>query len=73
MLGYALVALGMLTWTFGFYSIVISKLIMPRTGHALLDWVKDDTYYCCIIPCYFGCMLPFVYLNWLSMKYFRHA
>ena len=73
MLGYALIFMGILTWTFGFYSIVISKLLMPKTGHVILDWIKEDMYYCCVFPSYIFCMVPLIYFNWASMKYFRHA
>ena len=73
LLGYALILMGVFTWVFGCYSILISKLLMPETGHIILDWIKNDMYYCCVVPCYIMCMLPIIYFNWASMKYFRHA
>ena len=73
LLGYALIFLGVLTWLFGCYSILVSKVLMPRTGHVILDWIKDDMYYCCVVPCYLVWMVPIIYFNWASMKYFRHA
>ena len=73
LLGWALICLGMFTWFFGCYSIFISKMLMPYTGHVILDWIKDDMYYCCVIPCYLICMLIILYFNWAAMKYFRHA
>ena len=55
------------------YSIILSKWFVQHTGHKILDWVKDDTYYCCAIPSYLMIMVIIVYFNWSAMKYFRHA
>ena len=73
LIGYALIFLGLSVWFCGFYSIFISKILMPQTDHVILDWIKDDLFYCCIVPSYMMCMLPLLYFNWSSMKYFRHA
>jgi hypothetical protein len=62
-----------MTWTFGIYSIVVSKLFMPMTGHKILDWIKEDQYYCCVVPSYIVLLMPFIWLNWTAMKYFRHT
>ena len=73
LLGYILIFVGVFTWVFACYSIVFSKLLMPKTGHVVLDWIKEDLYYCCIFPSYMMWMVPLLYYNWYSMKYFRHA
>ncbi len=54
------------------YQFVISKTIMPYTGNKILDWIKDDDYYCCLLPCTFLMFYIFSYFNWTSLKYFRH-
>ena len=73
MVGYVLICMGIVTWMYAFYSICLSKWFMPRTGHKVLDWVKEDMYYCCAVPCYLMIMCIVVYFNWSAMKYFRHA
>ena len=72
LLGYFLISLGIFLWVIGFYSIVFSKLFMPYTGHKVLDWIKEDYYYCMVIPSYSLLIWAFIYFNWLAMKYFRH-
>jgi hypothetical protein len=48
----------------------VSKLL-PPSGHALLDAVRADRFYCLLLPL---CALPtylILYLNWLSMRLFE--
>lgn len=72
-IGYGLVALGFLSFFTGVYSVVVSKLLMPDTGHLVLDWIKHDYYYCCLVPSYL-LLIPFIgFLNWCAMKFFRHG
>jgi len=55
---------------FYIYAAFFSKLL-PATGHALLDAVRDDHFYCFLLPL---CALPtylILYLNWLSMRVFE--
>ena len=73
LLGWAMIFIGMSTWFFSCYSIVFAKIFMPYTGHVILDWIKDDMYYCCLMPCYMLSMTLIAYFNWSSMKLFRHA
>eukprot|EP00347_Sterkiella_histriomuscorum_P008243 403345834 len=55
------------------YAFIISKYFMPYTGNKILDWIKDDEYYCCLIPATICSAAIFTYLNWLAMKYFRQS
>ncbi len=72
-IGTVIVIVAYLTCTFCLYWIVFSKLL-PYTNHPVLDWLKNDHFYCVLFPTLFGpIMFIFVYLNWLSMKYFRHS
>ena len=72
-LGYAFVFAGFLFWVVGFYSVIVSKLFMPYTGHLILDWIKDDKYYCALIPSWLLSVAIVSWVNWVSMKYFRHT
>lgn len=53
------------------YAIVVSKLL-PDTGVWLLDAVKHDHYYCYLLPACIPATMLFIYINWLSLKFFRH-
>ncbi|KAJ2002503.1 hypothetical protein GGI04_003317 [Coemansia thaxteri] len=69
--GYALLVLTSVLFVFSMYSLVVSKF-MPYTGIAFLDAVKDDRYYCLLMPIT-GLSFTFaVFWNWLGMKVFRH-
>jgi hypothetical protein len=73
LLGYCLIMIGFMFFVMGWYSIFISKVVMPYTGHSVLDWIKDDKYYCMALPCYLASVCFPVYFNWMAMKYFRHT
>ena len=46
------------------YAIVVSKY-MPVTGNKLLDWIREDRYYCYLIPLTFAPVtLTAVTWNW---------
>jgi hypothetical protein len=54
------------------YAAFLSKLL-PPTGHVLLDSVRDDCFYCFLLPL---SVLPtslILYLNWLSMRIFESS
>lgn len=72
-LGISLICVGALIFISALYAFIISKFFMPYTGHKILDWIKDDEYYCCLLPATFVVGVLFTYVNWLSMKYFRHS
>ena len=70
--GAILVVVGVLGFSFFIYATVVVKAL-PRTGNAFLDLVAEDSYYCLLVP-----LTPFVavvaaYLNWVSLKFFRHV
>ena len=72
-LGVVLILGAMFTFTFGIYSFIISKWLMPYTGNRILDEIKNDEYYCCLLPSTLITTLFFMYINWVAMKYFRHS
>jgi phosphatidylinositol glycan anchor class Y biosynthesis protein len=53
------------------YAIVLSKLL-PKMGVGILDAIQDDTLYCLLIPMTIISFVFFVFINWLSFKFFRH-
>jgi len=53
------------------YAMVVSKF-MPETGNKLLDWIRDDDYYCILIPSTLVATVYTVTANWLGLKIFRH-
>lgn len=50
----------------------VSKLL-PPTGVRLLDAVREDLYFCLLLPMMLPTTLIAVYANWVSMKFFKHA
>ena len=53
------------------YAVIISK-ILPRFDVWILDAIKDDEYYCILIPMTTVPSVIVLYLNWLGMKFYRH-
>eukprot|EP00386_Alphamonas_edax_P011332 GDKI01035959.1.p1 GENE.GDKI01035959.1~~GDKI01035959.1.p1 ORF type:complete len:108 (+),score=19.66 GDKI01035959.1:103-426(+) len=72
LVGACLVGLAYLLFVASMYCLIISKF-MPDTGNFVLDSIKRDWYYCLLIPCLVPTSFVFIYVNWVSMKYFRHA
>ena len=54
------------------YAILISKW-MPDTGIWMLDAIKQDTYYCLLVPYTWLIAIVFLSVNWFSMKVFKTA
>ena len=72
-LGYAMLLLGLFFWVFGTYACFFSKVFMPYTGHIMLDWIKDESYYIAALPSYLLTCAGLAAWNWFSMKFFRHT
>ncbi len=72
-LGLFLIFSALLIFTFYFYYFFISKFFIGYTGNIILDWIKDDDYYCYLLPATFVSTVFFMYANWSAMKYFRHS
>ncbi|KAJ1719448.1 multisubstrate pseudouridine synthase 7 [Coemansia erecta] len=69
--GAILLALTVVVFVGAVYALAVSK-VMPHTGVAVLDAVKDDHYYCLLLPVSALSFVIAVFCNWLGMKYFRH-
>lgn len=50
---------------------MVSKLL-PPTGVWMLDAMRDDWYYCYLVPMVGPVTFLTIYVNWMSMKFFRH-
>ncbi|KAL1525510.1 hypothetical protein AB1Y20_020366 [Prymnesium parvum] len=51
------------------YWLLFSKLL-PRTGHHVLDWLRDDTYYCVLVPLTLPVAVVAAYLRWFTNQLF---
>ena len=54
-----------------FYAGFVSK-VLPPTGVSLLDAMRDDWFYCYLVPLVGPTTFIAVYMNWVAMKFFRH-
>ena len=53
------------------YAIVVAKH-MPTTGNVFIDAIKDDHYYCYLVPFTIPVLIIAVISNWVALKFFRH-
>mmetsp|Transcript_6742 Transcript_6742/g.12800 ORF Transcript_6742/g.12800 Transcript_6742/m.12800 type:complete len:155 (-) Transcript_6742:279-743(-) len=67
-----LIIFALLIFLLGTYSLVVSKLL-PSTGIWLLDCIREDMYFCLLVPMLIPVTLMKVYCSWVSMKFFKHA
>ncbi|EFA76983.1 transmembrane protein [Heterostelium album PN500] len=69
--GWLVILCTLIFFIFTTYCLVISKFL-PDTGNRILDFIKYDWYYCLLLPVLVPVTIITVYLNWLSLKFFRH-
>ncbi|KAF9585720.1 hypothetical protein BGW38_001059 [Lunasporangiospora selenospora] len=69
--GYLLFFCTMTGFTVSMYALVASNY-MPMTGNKILDWIKQDSHYCMLVPVTIPVTVLAVLFNWLGMKLFRH-
>jgi hypothetical protein len=70
--GWGLLFAAFCFFTFFFYTTVFAKFV-PETGFAVLDFFRNDWYYCLLLPMLIPVTVFSAYLNWLGMKFFRHT
>lgn len=68
--GYFMIVFAFIFATLYLYSAIISKLL-PSTGIAILDSIKNDFYFCYLAPFILLPTLFMIYINWLSFEHFR--
>jgi len=71
-IGYCLIGFSALLFIGVFYAMLIAPLI-GSTGHIILDFIQSDSFYCCLLPLMIPVSMMFTYVNWVSMKFFRHS
>ena len=71
-IGFTLLTFSALLFIGVFYSILIAPFVGEST-HVLLDFIKNDIYYCCLVPLMIPTAFVFAYSNWVSIKFFRHT
>ncbi|KAF7724534.1 hypothetical protein EC973_000911 [Apophysomyces ossiformis] len=69
--GYALLTATILMFFSTMYTLVASKYV-PYTQSKFLNSLKDDQYYCLLVPITAIAGIYFIMLNWMGMKFFRH-
>ena len=56
---------------FDSYAVIVSPFL-PHFDVWILDAIKDDEYYCILLPMTIVPSVLVLYLNWLGMKFYRH-
>lgn len=51
--------------------MLVSNLV-PRTGNWLIDWLREDQYYCLLLPLTVPVTVVAIYLKWFTHKLFQH-
>ncbi|ORX52392.1 hypothetical protein DM01DRAFT_1323538 [Hesseltinella vesiculosa] len=69
--GYALLTGTFFVFMISLYWMVGSKWA-PMTNIEWLDWLKEDEYYCLLVPITAIVWIYFIIWNWMGMKFFRH-
>lgn len=70
--GFFLIGFSAFLFVAVFYALIISPLV-GSTGHMLLDFIRKDNYYCMLIPLMIPVTIFLGYVNWVSIKFFRHS
>mmetsp|Transcript_26744 Transcript_26744/g.61610 ORF Transcript_26744/g.61610 Transcript_26744/m.61610 type:complete len:95 (+) Transcript_26744:137-421(+) len=68
-IGCALVLGSALFWMSILYWTVFSKF-MPATESVVLDWMREDTFFCHLLAVLPPSLLLFRYWSWVSMEVF---
>ena len=72
LVGYALILGSGVVFTLVVFLAVTSKWVPAGETNEALAFVQKDTYYCILLPLLIPTTFMAVYVNWLSMKFFRH-
>jgi len=71
-LGWSLVIGAVLVWVTVVYMTLVSKAL-PATGNVVLDWMREDMYFCHLLPMLIPSLILFRYWGWFSMELFKSA
>ncbi|KDO18620.1 hypothetical protein SPRG_16050 [Saprolegnia parasitica CBS 223.65] len=73
--GYVIVGLSFAFFMTFLYLIVVAKLLPPSDDPArfpMMETIRQDHFYCYLIPLTIPAGFIAMYINWVSLKYFRH-
>ncbi|KAK8641240.1 hypothetical protein V6N13_010658 [Hibiscus sabdariffa] len=70
--GLLLVGIGSLLLPGFLFAAFMSKLL-PPSNYPLIAAIRNDRYYCYLVPLTLPILVIAVYFHWLSMKLFKHA
>lgn len=70
--GYLILVATFITFVVSLYAILISDFV-PLTGNRILDAIKEDQYYCLLVPISIPVTVYTVFFNWLGMKVGRRG
>ncbi len=68
--GYCIIFTAVFVAILFIYSAFLAKLL-PHTGYVILDSIKDDYYFCYLVPLTILPTYLIIYLNWLAMRHFE--
>jgi len=71
-LGYSMIV-GAAVFFMTFMFAVFGSSFIEESGHIVFDFVKNDSYYCFLAPLMVPVSIVFLYLHWVSIKFFRHS
>ncbi|KAF4679904.1 hypothetical protein FOZ60_014366 [Perkinsus olseni] len=71
-MGVGIMIASVLFLVIGLYAVCFSEM-MPYTGIGVLDWLKEDWYYSCLVPALVPLYFIFMLWQWTSTQYFRYA
>lgn len=72
LLGWSLVGGSLAVWAAVVYMTLVAKVI-PESGSVVLDWAREDTYFCHLLPVMVPSLVILRYWGWFSMELFKNA
>ncbi|KAL7197484.1 hypothetical protein ACSBR2_020095 [Camellia fascicularis] len=70
--GWCFIMLGSISFL-GFLSAAIVSRFLPVSENHIAIAIRNDRYYCFLVPLTLPIIVVAVYFHWLSMKFFKHA
>jgi len=70
--GWCLVLGAVFAWVVAVHVTLVAK-VLPATGIDVFDWMREDTYFCHLLPMLIPSIVIFRYWGWLSMELFKNA
>jgi hypothetical protein len=71
-IGYCCLLGGATLFILTVYSMFFAKRL-DDSEYILIKFMRQDEFYCYLVPLIIPIASIYVYLNWISMKFFRHT